>query len=379
MLTCHRCGNHLDLSAPRWACECGGYLDLSHPSRFPKEAITSRPNTLWRYREALPVDNADDAVTLGEGMTPLLPASGPWGEALFKLDFLMPTGSYKDRGTTVMMTRLREWGISRLIEDSSGNAGASVAAYCARAGISSRIFIPAYTSEGKAAQIGMYGAELVKVPGTREDTTRAAEEAAKESFYASHNWSPYFVHGVKTLAFELWEQLGWRAPSSVVVPVGNGSLVLGLHQGFSELLAAGEITRLPRIIAAQTEACAPLVKAWESGASETAVISKGSTMAEGIASASPVKGASILQAVRASGGLMISVSEEEIWDALRAMAATGIYIEPTSATAPAAVIKLRKNGSLGPDEQPVVELTGSGLKATDKITALLGESLVPRP
>lgn len=373
MLICHRCGAQHDPSTPRWSCDCGGYLDLNHQSHFPRAAIQARPNTLWRYREALPVDSAEDAITLGEGMTPLVQAVGPWGDARFKLDFLMPTGSYKDRGTTVMMTRLREWGVGELIEDSSGNAGASVAAYGARAGIDCRIFIPAYTSAGKAAQIGMYGAQLVKVPGTREDTTLAAEEAAKTVFYASHNWSPYFVHGVKTLAFEIWEQLGWTAPKSVVVPVGNGSLVLGLYQGFSELVACGEIERLPRIIAVQSEACAPLVEAWEKGASETAATDKRSTMAEGIASASPVKGASILQAIRASNGLLVRVSEDEIWEALRALARAGIYVEPTSATAPAAVIKLRKSGMIGPDERPVVELTGSGLKATDKITSLLDE------
>ncbi len=373
MLICHRCGAQHDPSTPRWSCDCGGYLDLNHQSRFPKAAIQARSNTLWRYREALPVDSAEDAITLGEGMTPLVQAAGPWGDASFKLDFLMPTGSYKDRGTTVMMTRLREWGVDELIEDSSGNAGASVAAYGARAGIDCRIFIPAYTSAGKAAQIGMYGAQLVKVPGTREDTTRAAEDAAKTVFYASHNWSPYFVHGVKTLAFEIWEQLGWTAPESVVVPVGNGSLVLGLYQGFSELVACGEIDRMPRIIAAQSAACAPLVEAWEKGASETAPINKRSTMAEGIASAAPVKGTSILQAIRASNGLLVSVSEDEIWDALGALAKVGIYVEPTSATAPAAVIKLRKGGMIGPAERTVVELTGSGLKATDKITALLEE------
>ncbi len=371
MLICHRCGAQHDPSSPRWSCDCGGYLDLSWQSRFPKAAIKARPSTLWRYGEALPVQSASDAVTLGEGMTPLVPAAGPWGEALFKLDFLMPTGSYKDRGTTVMLTKLREWGIRELIEDSSGNAGASVAAYGARAGIDCRIFIPAYTSAGKAAQIGMYGATLVKVPGTREDTTRAAEEAAQTTFYASHNWSPYFVHGVKTLAFEIWEQLGWLAPRCVVVPVGNGSLVLGLYQGFSELLAAGEINRLPRIIAVQSEACAPLVDAWQSGASEVAPINKGSTMAEGIASAAPVKGASILEAIRATNGLMVRVSEDEIWSALRALAQAGIYVEPTSATAPAAVVKLRQDGLIGADERPIVELTGSGLKATDKITSLL--------
>jgi len=262
--------------------------------------------------------------------------------------------------------------LTEILEDSSGNAGASVAAYSARANIKARVLIPAYTSAGKAIQIALYGARLTKIEGTREDTLAAAHEAAKTLFYASHNWSPYFVHGVKTLAFELWEQLGFRAPDAVVVPAGNGSLVLGCHLGFKELLNAGMIDRVPRIIAVQVAQCAPLARAWQQWMNDPVPVNKGVTMAEGIAAATPNRGRALLAAVRETNGLFVTVEEDEILAALKGMAATGLYIEPTSAVGPAGLIKLRAQGELDPAETVVVELTGTGLKATDKVVELLG-------
>ncbi|HZW49209.1 MAG TPA: pyridoxal-phosphate dependent enzyme, partial [Bacillota bacterium] len=309
-------------------------------------------------------------VTLGEGFTPLLTARGPWGKAYLKADYMMPTGSYKDRGTTVMLTQLCQWDIHELIEDSSGNAGASVAAYSAVANIAANIFIPSYTSAGKAAQIALYGAKLTKVEGSREDTTKAAEAVAEQIFYASHNWSPWFVHGVKTLAYEIWEQLGWKAPSSVIVPVGNGSLVLGLAQGFTDLMAAREIKHLPKIYAVQTAACDPLAKAFAQGLDQPVLVHKSKTMAEGIASALPIKGDAVLRAVRASGGRIITVEEEAILQGVKGLAAAGFYVEPTSGVVAAGLAKLRRLGVIAADEIPVMELTGSGLKATDKLVEL---------
>lgn len=370
ILHCAHCDAEYDLSEPRWQCHCGGYLRLDFPARFNKDRIKEGPHSIWRYADALPVEDTDHPVTLGEGLTPLLLSEGLWGKAWVKADYQMPTGSYKDRGTSVMMTQLTQWGVQQIIEDSSGNAGASVAAYSALAGIDANIFIPGYTSAGKAAQIALMGARLTKVPGSREDTTIAAEAAAQHTFYASHNWSPWFVHGVKTLAFELWEQLGWEAPSSVIVPVGNGSLVLGLAQGFTDLLMAGQIQRLPRIYAVQTEACAPLARSFEAGFEQPIQVEKTPTIAEGIASAIPVKGDAILRVVRSSGGSIITVNEEEIMQGLKSLAAVGFYVEPTSAVVPAALLKLRRLGIIPANEIPVMELTGSGLKATDKLVEL---------
>ena len=374
-LVCSTCHARYSTDVARWRCDCGAPLSLDFAPRYSREAIYAGEPSLWRYQDALPLAQRSDLppMNLGERMTPLRNMEGPWGNAWFKMDYLMPSGSYKDRGTAVMMQQLRLWGVEELIEDSSGNAGASVAAYATLAGIHARIFIPESASEGKAVQIALSGAELVRVPGTREQTTEAAFAAAENTFYASHNWSPWFIHGVKTLALEIWEQLGWRAPQAVVVPVGNGSLVLGLYAGFCELLRAKHIDTLPRIIAVQASACAPLAEAFATGKDEPVLLVKGATMAEGIASMLPIRGKEILAAVRATAGAIIQVGEEEMWEALQLMARRGAYIEPTSAAAVAGFMQLRKKGELQYDDV-VVELTGSGLKATDKLVDLFRQN-----
>ncbi|MDR2174016.1 MAG: threonine synthase [Burkholderiales bacterium] len=373
MLICERCAAFCTTEIPRWRCDCGGTLKLEFSAHFDIAALRERtPNLwpgLWRYAEALPVP-VSDAVSFGEGLTPLLPLAGPWGNAHFKLDFMMPTGSFKDRGSAVMVSQLKRWGVTEIIEDSSGNAGASIAAYCARAGIAANIFIPAHASIGKAIQIALYGARPTKISGTREDTIAAALKAAQRIFYASHSWSPYFIHGIKTLAFELWEQLNFRAPDAVIVPVGNGSLVLGCHTGFGELRNAGLIDRLPRIIAVQAARCAPLARAWQQWMNDSVPVEKGITIAEGVAIATPVRGRAVLAAVRETDGLFVTVEENEILDGIKTMASAGLYIEPASAVAPAALTKLRAQRDVGADDTVVVELTGSGLKATDKLVEL---------
>lgn len=367
VLRCSSCDASYDGVVPRWQCHCGGYLDLSHDVIINRQEILSGPNNIWRYRNCLPLDPDASIITLGEGMTPLLNIKGFFGKAKIKADYLMPTGSYKDRGSALMLSQLKAWGVEKIIEDSSGNAGASVAAYSSVAKIDADVYIPAYTSAGKALQIGLYGANLIKVQGTREATTQAALEAAVSTFYASHNWNPWFVHGVKTLAYELWEQLGFQAPESVIVPVGNGSLVLGLAQGFSELLFKGEIKKLPKIYAVQTAACDPLTRAFDQGLDTAVPVIKEETVAEGIASAEPVKARGILQAVRRSGGSIISVEEAEILKSLKELIKLGFYVEPTSAVVAAALLQLRRKGIISAEAQPVLELTGSGLKATDKL------------
>jgi len=271
-----------------------------------------------------------------------------------------------------MISKLKEWGVPEIVEDSSGNAGASVAAYARRAGITAHIYVPGYTSAGKTAQIRMYGADLVKVDGSREDTTRAALEAADRTFYASHNWSPYFVAGLKTMAYEMCEQRNWQAPDWVVAPVGGGSLVLGLYLGFTDLLKAGLISRMPRIAAVQAAACAPVYHAWKQRLDDVPAVAKQESAAEGIVIARPVKGRSILEALYNSEGVALAVTEEEIWSMARTLAEKGIYAEPTAAAAPAAVRQLFGQGLAGAGSSVVVVLTGTGLKATDKYLEHLG-------
>jgi threonine synthase len=334
---------------------------------FAPEQVRGRAAGLWRYTEALGLEDSANSITLGEGITPLVRGELSRIPVLFKLDYLCPTGSFKDRGSAVMISKLREWGVREIVEDSSGNAGAAVAAYAAAAGIRANIFIPQHAAAGKAAQIATYGANLVRIPGTREDTSLAALEAARRSYYASHNWNPYFVIGLETLAFEITEQLGWKAPDWLIAPVGGGGLILGLHAGFAKLLGAGLIRKLPRLVGVQAEQCAPVFHAWAANLPEVVPVKKGETAAEGISIAQPIKGRDILKAVRASDGLMRTVSESAIWDMLEIMGRKGIYIEPTSAAAPAAAAGLAAEGLLQPNETTVIELTGIGLKATDKV------------
>ena len=195
---------------------------------------------MWRYAQAIDVD-ADAAVSLGEGGTPMLERDWNGVPVQFKLEFMMPTGSFKDRGMTVMVSYLKSRGIDHVLEDSSGNAGASLSAYAAAGGMRCRILVPETASYPKIAQIAACGADVVTVRGSRQDVADAALRMSSEIFYASHNWQPFFIEGTKTLAYELWESLGFRAPDNVVTPLGHGSNVLGLERGFDELLRNGEI------------------------------------------------------------------------------------------------------------------------------------------
>ena len=371
MLRCSSCGTTEDERSLRWRCPCGGYYEFEDTKRLPmsREDIRSGEPGMWRYSCSLPLGPKSARVTMGEGWTPLVAEPEENFDLHFKLDYAMPTGSYKDRGMAYLVSRLLSLGVKEVIEDSSGNAGASMAAYCVRAGIRCRVYVPAYTSEGKCLQILASGATLERIPGTREDTTRAAEDAASTGFYASHNWSPWFAHGIKTFAFEIWEQLGYRAPDAILLPAGQGSLVLGCALAFDELLASGEIASLPRIYALQPELCDPLARAFRQGSSVPVSVDKGETAAEGISSADPVRGTAVLAAVRKSGGEILSFSEAEIWKGFLSLARRGYYVEPTSAIVAAGVERLRAGGVFPSGEIVVALLSGSGLKAGEKILA----------
>lgn len=367
MLVCASCEAAFPVDRPRWRCECGSYLLLSRTGMFAPSDLASRPASLWRYREALGMNDSSPAITLGEGFTPLADATLDGFELKLKLDFLCPTGSYKDRGSAVMITKLKSWGVAEIIEDSSGNAGASIAAYSALAGVRANIFIPESASAGKAAQIAMYGARLIKVAGTRADTARAAWNAASEMFYASHNWSPYFLAGMKTAAYEIAEQLSWNPPDWVVVPVGGGGLLTGLYLGFEDLLQAGVIRSMPRLAAVQSANCDPIYQAWSQGLSDVPGSEPKPTAAEGIAVAKPVRGRAILEAIRGSNGVVRTCTDDLIWDSVEALGRQGVYVEPTAAAAPGAIATMRREGLIAASDRVVVILTGSGLKATDKI------------
>ncbi|MGH7051107.1 MAG: pyridoxal-phosphate dependent enzyme [Acetobacteraceae bacterium] len=325
---------------------------------------------LWRYRAALPLPWARP-ISMSEGMTPLIERPLYGAPALLKCEWVMPTGSFKDRGASVMLSLLRAQGIDAVLEDSSGNGGAAIAAYAAAGGIKAVILAPEATSPAKLVAMRAAGAEVELISGDRQATAEAALERAKRVFYASHNWHPFFLEGTKTLAYELWEQLGFRAPDNVIVPCGAGSNVLGLAIGFGELVRAGEIALPPRIFAAQPENCAPIAAAFLAGAEGPVPTPIRPTIAEGTAIAAPIRLRAVLEALRASRGGVARLTETEIAAATLDLARMGLYVEPTAAQAAAAFRHLVARGAIAPDALSIVVLTGSGLKAGGRIAELL--------
>jgi threonine synthase len=297
---------------------------------------------------------------LGEGGTPLVGVKIGEGSVFFKCEYLNPTGSFKDRGSSVLASVLLAAGVHEAVEDSSGNAGSSFAAYAARAGLSVRVFVPDDASPVKRAQMEAYGAQVVRILGPRSATSEAVLEAvAQGAVYASHAYWPIGQAGMATIAYELFEQLG-RSPGAVVMPVGQGTLLLGLAAGFEALLRAGVVDRTPSLIGVQAEACAPIWAVSAGGSAGLTWTSEGRTRAEGIRIARPLRGDAVLARVEASGGRMVAVTEAEIADGEHQLARLGFYVEPTSAVVWAGLLRAIE-GLPGP---VVVILTGSGLKGT---------------
>jgi threonine synthase len=368
-LMCTKCSKKFSLNERIWKCKCGGLLDIDFKSAFPVDRIERRKPTMWRYREAIPLLDDKNIISFDEGFTPLIDVDFDGKSVLVKQDYLFPTGSYKDRGASVLISKVRELKIKRVVEDSSGNAGSAIAGYCAKAKIDCEIFVPHDTSLGKLAQIQLFRAKLNKIPGSREDTAHAVLEAAEKYYYASHSWNPFFFHGTKTFAFEVCEQLGWKSPDSVILPVGNGTLVLGAHIGFNELLEAGIIDKIPRIIAVQSLNCAPLYRAFEGNLEEIPEIDKKDTLAEGIAIGKPIRGKQIIEAVKKSNGNFIAVDDFEIRASLKDMCKKGFYIEPTAASTSAGISKYVQESN--PHETIVSLFTGHGLKTTEKMLQVI--------
>lgn len=349
MIACSNCGKICEGTA--WQCECGSPLEVQCEEPFRVEKVKPVPS-LWRYQLYL---GTECKVSFHEGMTPLVCIDNCY----YKLDFLFPTGSFKDRGTTVMMSALSKRGVTDIVEDSSGNAGASVAAYAARAGITAEICVPDYASRGKLSQIEAFGAEICRVPGTREDTRKAALKRAKKVFYASHQWNPYFLEGMKTVAYEIAEQFDWDVPTTVILPVGSGSLYYGVYKGFRHLYESGIIDCIPRLLGVQTEFCTPIYSELHDYTPKP-----GKSIAEGLLVEHPPRLKEIAAVVRTHGDIVL-VSEEEIVGGLKKAFRMGLFIEPTSAVVMAAVEKL------SPEGKTVAILTGNGLKTSQEIGELL--------
>ncbi|WP_411844398.1 threonine synthase [Salinicoccus sp. HZC-1] len=358
---CNSCGNTYEVTLSRWKCDCGGMLDLEYergkinPSGWPEY-----PNSMFRYSEAMPFDEAVwKQVTMGEGRTPLIVLDDD-ADTYVKVDYMMPTLSFKDRGAAVLMAKAKQLGAKKIIADSSGNAGTAIAAYAARCNIACDIYLSDATSPKKVAQVRAHGAGIRQINGTREDIAAAAQQAVEDenAFYASHVYNPYFYEGTKTYAFEIFDELG-KAPDTLIVPVGNGTLLLGAYYGFKELRNSGLIDGIPKIIAVQAANCAPIAQAFGSGAAVAEPVENTGTLAEGIAIAAPARSRQILEAVRATGGEFISIAEDEIASARDMMSKKGFYVEVTTAANYAACLKYDKK----PDETLIIPLCGAGIKS----------------
>ncbi|GHV33425.1 threonine synthase [Synergistales bacterium] len=323
---------------------------------------------MWRYDKAYPIKKTDVSVSFGEGLSPLASICWMGRNLLVKMDHLMPTGSFKDRGVVIVINYLKNLGVTAITEDSSGNAAASNAAYAALAGMDCSIFVPSGTSQGKLAQTRMYGAQVHEVKGSRDMVAKAAQENIGNSRYAGHNWHPLFVQGTKSAAYEIWEQNGFRAPDNVVCPVGNGSMLIGAYLGFKELLNSGEVAKMPRMFGVQSANCNTIHRVFHGLSVD---YSPAPTVAEGISLYRPVKTDEIVQIVKETSGSVDAVSENEIIDALKSAGKKGLYIEPTSAVAFAGFSRLILQNVVSENEMTVVIVSASGLKATDKILTLL--------
>ncbi len=365
---CSECRKIYDPKTQVFRCECGGLLDLEKfDFTFSKENILSNEWSLFRYLNVLPFDDSFNLwkdLTMGEGLTPIVPLDKDNPNLLLKVDYLMPTLSFKDRGAVVLIAKAKELGIKKVIQDSSGNAGNSIAAYASRAGIECDIYVPEGTSSKKIKQISSHGTKVHIVKGTREDTAKAALNAVEngEGFYASHVYNPFFYQGTKTYAYEIYEQLNGEIPAAVVIPVGNGTLLLGCYYGFKELFDLGLIEKMPKIIAVQSQHCAPIYKAFKDGKHSVDEVTNTGTLAEGIAIAKPMRGNQILEAVRATEGEIIIAPENKIIETRKYLAEKGFYVEPTTAATFAGFLNYCNENNRELAGKVIIPLCGAGLK-----------------
>ncbi|MEM1508656.1 MAG: pyridoxal-phosphate dependent enzyme [Thermofilaceae archaeon] len=364
-LACSSCGVKCAFDSLAWKCICGAPFDIvkdlsSTSLCFTK--LTEREKNIWRYRDLLPLIKSECLVSLGEGFTPVLIRRMEGYEVILKLDFMNPTGSFKDRGASVMLSNLKALEVESIVIDSSGNAGAAVAAYSAAAGIRCKVYVPANAPSSKKLQISLYGAELVEVEGARSLVREKALAELGDAVYASHMWNPYFIEGLKTLAYECFEQAG--LPDAVVVPVGSGGLLLGMYGGFCELKKLGLIDNVPAIIAVQAAGYTPVYDVLHG---PHGVEPPAEPFADGIAIPNPPRLKQIIKAVQTSGGDAVVVEDSMILEALSRLAKIGLFVEPTAATPLAALKNIKAEGIVDAGSRVYIPLTGSGLKAVDKI------------
>jgi threonine synthase len=374
-LECGRCGTRYDADKPQNLCECGTPLlvryDLDQvASTLSKQDIAGRPNDLWRYHELLPVRDRRHVVSLGEGMTPILPIRNYGARIgvpnlLVKDEGLLPTGSFKARGAAVGISRALELGIERITMPTNGNAGAAWATYAARAGMGSLIVMPQDAPPITRMECVMAGARLYIVDGLIGDAGKIAGQAVADGWFNTATLKePYRIEGKKTMGMEIVEQLGWRMPDVIVYPTGGGVGLIGIRKALDELITLGWLTgKLPKLVSVQSSGVAPIVRAFEAGAETAEPWENAETVAFGINVASAIGDFLILSAVRDTDGTAIAVDDADILaHQARCAAEEGMLMCPEGAATLAAVAQLRSSGWLDGSEEVVVLNTGSDLK-----------------
>ena len=358
---CTKCSKRTPVTTLSPACECGGLFELEFtPPKWDESKIDRKTWSQFRYREFLALEgDAWRDVTMGEGLTPLVPFDD---DVLLKMDYTMPTLSFKDRGAATLVAHMKTIGVKSCVQDSSGNAGNAVAAYAARAGIRCEIFVPEGTSPSKIRMIESHGAIANVVPGTRDHCADVCRAKVKNegAYYANHVYNPFFYEGMKCYVYEIFEELG-RMPEHLVIPVGNGTLFIGAVKALEHLEASGAIDHFPQIIALQSERCDPLARAVEAGSEDPVRVTPEPTMAEGIAIGVPMRGREILNMAHRHGIHFVTAPEEKILKARRDLALRGVYCEHTTAANLAAY---RRYCELcGPTPDTVITMCGAGIKS----------------
>ncbi len=375
-MACSRTGQRLPAGRLVNLSPSGAPLLVRYDLQAAKRGLDRRQiergvRSLWRYAPLLPLRDLANLVTLGEGFTPLLDTPRlarrlGCRKLLVKDESGNPTGSFKARGMTCAVSMARELGASKLAAPSAGNAGGALAAYAARAGMEAHVFMPRDMPRANAVECEVMGASLTLVDGLISDCGRLVAERAP-----AHGWfevstlkEPYRIEGKKTMGVELVEQLGWRVPDAILYPTGGGVGLIGMWKAFEELEALGWIgPDRPKMIAVQASGCAPIVRAWEAGQSDSAFWDGASTLASGLRVPKALGDFLVLDAVRDSGGVAVAVTDGEMLSAGRALAETeGIFACPEGAACVAAMERLLADGSLLPDDEIVIYNTGTGLK-----------------
>jgi len=353
-----------------------------------KESFKERPNSLWRYRELLPLGKKARIIDLGAGCTILhdcrrLAEELKIRKIYVKDDTVNPTGSFKDRPATVAVSKALEFGFKAVGCASTGNLAAATAAHASKAGMPCYVFIPANTEINKVLQAATYGAKIIAVRGTYDDANRLAAQAADEYEWGlvNINVRPYYVEGSKTLAFETCEQLGWRAPENIIIPVGSGALLCAIWRGLKQFAELGLIDELKtRIFAAQPEGCSPVVSAFKFNLDDVFPVEKPETITKSLAIGDPGDGIYALQAIRESGGAAESATDGEIIEGIKILAKTeGIFAEPAGGVTIAVLKKLIESGVISRDEEVVCCVTGSGFKSSETILKTISKPVEIEP